>query len=296
MSDFARFSDTGASGVALPANTELQIAVWAGTPLSRVTVFTTPQLPEGAELFVIATGLLGELPRDEAGFSLLAITPSGALGFVKQNPVVFALHASPDAPAVDIYAGNAELVSGLSFGDLSAPIQVAPGSYTLSFRASQSGAEAATATTPALVAGERYLAVASGSPSFTMLPYADAFDLSSSDPLVRVIHASPDAGAVDVGTVDNGMVTAVGDYSDLSFGQASRAVGTALPVGVLPIGVASAGDTTPLVSFDVATASGVRAFAVAAGSVAGPGEAFRLLLVDTTTYPWASAEVLPKVE
>jgi hypothetical protein len=104
--NFERFGDTGVAGVALPSGTELQIAVWAGNPLERVTVFTTPQLPEGAELFVVATGLLSELPRDDDGFSLLAVSPTGSIGFIKQNPVVFALHASPDAPAVDIYAGS----------------------------------------------------------------------------------------------------------------------------------------------------------------------------------------------
>jgi hypothetical protein len=256
-------------------------------------------IPDGVTITAAAVGLFNSSQADDK-FRVLTFVENFADAGAG-NAIVRIVHASPDAPAVDIYAGNAKLVNGLAFGDLSAPIQVAPGSYTLSFRDSQSGAEAATATTPVLAAGERYLAVASGyllsgSPSFTMLPYADAFDPNSSDPLVRVIHASPDADAVDVGTVDSGMVTAVGDYSDLSFGEASSAVGTALPVGVLPIGVASTGDTTPLASFDVATASGVRAFAVAAGSVAGPGEAFRLLLVDTSTYPWASAEVLPKVE
>lgn len=296
---FERFGDTGASGVPLPANTELQIAVWAGEPLARVTVFTTPQLPEGAELFVFATGLLGNLPREDAGFSLLAVVPTGALGFVKQNPVVFALHASPDAPPVDIYAGEAELVDNLSFGEISAPIQVAPGSYTLSFRPFDNGPEAASATTPVLEAGERYLAVASGyllsgEPEFTLLPYADSFDLGAMEPRVRVIHASPDADAVDVGTVSGGTLTAVSDFTNLSFSDDSKASGTVIPVGTLPIGVAATGSTSPLASFGVTTALGVRAFAVAAGSLSGPGETFRLLVVDTATYPWASAEVLPE--
>ena len=298
--NFERFGDTGAAGVPLPANTELQIAVWAGEPLSRVTVFTTPQLPEGAELFVFATGLLGKLPREDDGFSLLAVAPTGAIGFVKQNPVVFALHASPDAPAVDIYAGDAELVDNLSFGNISAPIQVAPGSYTLSFRSFDNGPEAASATTPALAAGERYLAVASGyllsgTPAFTLLPYADGFDLSSDAPLVRVLHASPDAPPVDVGTVSGGTVTAVEAFTNLSFTEVSTVAGPELPVGTLPIGIAGAGTTEAVASFSVPTATGVRAFAIAAGSFGAesPGERFRLLIVDTASYPWASAELLP---
>jgi hypothetical protein len=295
--NFARFAETGAAGVALPAGTEIQIAIWAGAPLERVTVFTTPQLPSGAELFVIATGLLGKLPREADGFSLLAAGPAGTIGFIKQNPVVFALHGSPDAPAVDIYAGSSELVDNLAFGELSAPIQVPPGSYDLDFRANDDGPIAASATTPALAAGERYLAIASGflndTPAFILLPYADAFALGGSDARVRAIHASPDAPAVDIGTVAANVLTPVPDYTNVSFQDASVASGTSLPVAQLLIGVAPMGDTNPLVTFDITTAAGLRAYAVAAGSLQGTGESFRLVIVDTSTYPWVAAEVLP---
>jgi hypothetical protein len=231
------------------------------------------------------------------GFSLLAIAPTGSLGFIKQNPAVFALHASPDAPAVDIFAGSAELVDNLSFGELSAAIQVPPGSYTLDFRAHDNGGIAASATTPALQAGERYLAIASGflskTPSFTLLPYGDAFDLNDSQARVRVIHASPDAPAVDVGTVANNVVTAVPDFTNLAFTAASTSAGTSLPAAALPIGIAAAGTPTPVATFTVTTASGLRAYAVAVGSLGGTGESFRLVIVNTTAFPWTAAEVAP---
>jgi hypothetical protein len=35
------------------------------------------------------------------------------------------------------------------------------------------------------------------------------------------------------------------------------------------------------------------AFAIAAGSLGGMGETFRLMLVDTATFPWTAASVLP---
>jgi hypothetical protein len=299
ISDFARFDDTGEAGVPLPSGTALQLAVWAGSPLSRVTAFTTPQLPEGAELFVFATGLLSELPRETDGFSLLAVGPNGTVGFIKQNPVVFALHASPDAPPVDIYAGSSPLVTNLAFGDLSAPIQVPPSSYSLSFRAAGTMTEAASATTPTLAAGERYLAVATGflagtgADAFTLLPLGDAFSLDTTAPQVRVVHASPDAPAVDVGPVSGGQVSAVSDFTGLAYGDASDASGTVLPSGALTIGVAAANDTDPVASFSISTTAGLRAFAVAAGSFLGNGESFRLVVVDTGVYPWQAAEVSP---
>lgn len=295
IANFERFDDTGAAGVALPAGQNLQIAIWAGAPLSRVTAFTTPPLPGGAELFVIATGLLSKLPRENDGFALLAVGPSGAIGFIRQNPVVFALHGSPDAPAVDIYAGSAELADNLSFGGLSDAIQVPPGSYALDFRVHDNGPIAATVNTPTLAAGERYLAVATGfvgDASFTVIPAGESFSLAAASPLVRVIHASPDAPTVDVGVV-NGGFTPVPDFVGLAYGDASPESGTAVPAGNLTIGVAPTTTPTPAATFDVTTVSGLRAFAVAAGSLAANGEGFRLLIVNTGVYPWTAAEVLP---
>jgi hypothetical protein len=294
--NFERFAETGADGVALPANTELQIAVWAGSPLERVTVFTTPQLPAGGELFVIASGLLNKLPRETDGFSLYAIASSGAVGFVKQNPVVFALHGSPDAGPVDILAGTTELVTDIDFGQLSDAIQVPPAAYTLGFRTT-SGATV-TADTPALAAGERYLAIASGfagggAPAFTLLPFADALGQPNGGATVRVLHASPDAPPVDVGTADGNTVTPIADFSGLAFSEASASAGTELPAANLTVGVAAANTTDAVATFNLTTTAGLRAKVVAVGSLGGTGESFRLVVVDTSVFPWVAAEVLP---
>ena len=156
VTDFERFADTGEAGVALPSGTAIQIGVVAdGSP---VTAFTTPELPEGAELFVVATGQLADLPRQETGFSLLAVGPDGAIGLIPQNPTVFAFHAGSDAPAVDICVTDSPLLENVPFGAIGG-VQVPPGSYTLDFYAAPSnGCEGDPATsqdTPALEAGQR---------------------------------------------------------------------------------------------------------------------------------------------
>lgn len=298
VTDFARFADTGADGVALPAGTSLAVGIWAGNPLGRVTAFQTPALPE-ADIILIATGFLSELPRDDMGFGILAVGPSGTVGFIKQNPTVFVLHASPDAPAVDVLVGgtNTELIGDLSFSNLSPMVQVPPASYTLDVRVSSSGALAGTVTTPELMAGERYLAIASGfaggkAPGFTVLPYGENFDDSSS-PLVRVVHASPDAPQVDVGLWDGMTFTPVSDYNGLNFGDASQDMGTAIPALNLTAGLRVTGTDNVAASFDLTLANGQKAFAIAAGSLTGTGESFRLLLVDATSFPWQTAQVMP---
>jgi len=299
ISDFALFDDTGQGGVLLPSETELQIVIGAGTPPERVTAFTTPGLPDGEELFIIATGLLDRLPREEKGFSLLAVRKSGSMGLVKQNPVVYAVHASPDAPAVDIYAGGAMLVENLDWGQISDPVQVPPGSYQLDFTATGGAAIAASDSVKNLSRGNRYLAIASGyltsTPEFQLIPLVEMFNLISGDPLVRVVHASPDAPRVDGGPVVEGSVSVIApDFEDLAFTDASPQEGTAVPAGPITIGIAATGQTTPLFSFDLDVPAGGRLFGLAVGSaLSGPGETFHLLMINATSSPWISILVPP---
>ena len=53
-------------------------------------------------MYIIATGLTGDLPRQETGFALLAVGADSSTTWIQQNPRVYALHAGSDAPAVDI--------------------------------------------------------------------------------------------------------------------------------------------------------------------------------------------------
>lgn len=295
----ARFADTGAAGVELPAGEAIQVGIWAGDPLARVTAFTTPELPAGAELFVIATGSLAPKPRAEDGFGLLAVAPTGSIGIIRQNPVVFALHGSPDAPAVDVFAGTAELIDDLAFTELSGGLQVPPGAYTLDFFAHAAGSArpagdpAASATTPALAAGERYLAIAtgflSGTPSFRLLPLADEFEREGTEARVRFVHASPDAPAVDVGTMAENTLTPV--WSSVAFESSSAGAGTAVPSATLELGAGLPGAGTAVATFTVTTVDNLDAFAVAVGSL-GAGT-LRLVIVNATTGAWTASTVLP---
>jgi len=303
IEDLQRFADTGMTGIGLPAGESLQIGIRVAGG-DRVTAFTTPALPS-EELFVIATGSLVEPARDEDGFSLLVVGPEGSLGFIKQNPVVYALHGSPDAPAVDIYAGENLLVENIAFGELSSAVQVPPADfYVLDFYPTGTGPGAPTASfsTPALMAGGAYLAVAAGElapedtdEEFTLLAFEELFETTDVS-RVRAVHASGDAPAVDIGSVDS----ATGDLSvvvfeNLAFGAASDGVGAELPVGDLTLGVAANGDATPVATFDVTTTAGLQTFAVAVGALApDAGDAsFRLILVVASANPWIGAEVLP---
>ena len=296
-----RFSDTGESGVDLPAGTSLQVGVdvHPGIPF---TAFTTPELPAGEELLLIATGSVEATPRADDGFGILAVGPTGTIGFIRQNPRVYALHAGADAPAVDIYAGDAVLLENLAFGELSG-IQVPPGQYTLDFYGAGTGpgTPAASADTPELMAGAEYLAVAAGElapegteAGFGLIALEEVFEPTNFS-RVRVVHASADAPAVDVGTSDGTDVTAIGDFTNLAFGEASQAAGTEIPVGSLTIGVAGTGTTPVVADFDVTTTAGLQVFAVAAGALSPDAgeEGFQLILVPVSEGTWSAVPVLP---
>ena len=62
ITDFARFAETGPAVWPCPRVRPSRSASGPAIPLARVTAFTTPALPE-ADIFLIATGLLGDLPR-----------------------------------------------------------------------------------------------------------------------------------------------------------------------------------------------------------------------------------------
>ncbi len=297
-----RFADTGAAGVEVPSGTSLQIGITAGG--SRVTAFTTPALPPQANLFVIATGLLAKLPRENEGFALLAVGPDGVIGVIRQNPKIYALHGVQALGPVDIFAGDAELASDLAPDELSAGIQVPPGAYALDFYAATPGparpATTALATlgTGQLDAGQKYLAVASGiaAPGYrsavTLSAYAEGFDLGAraqTQSLIRAVHTASDVGPVNVGTatrsrLDNKLVRG------LRYLDSTDALGLGVAPGDYQIGIERPDDIIPvyLGTWDFMLPAAGRSFVVVTGTLQAPrGSRFpRPFIVDTTKAEW----------
>ncbi len=301
VASLARFADTGASGVALPSGKPLAIGIDAGG--ARVTAFTTPALPDGGDVLLIATGLLGKLAREGGGFSILAVGSNGNLGFIKQDPIIYTLHASPDAPAVDAFVGEAKIIDNLSFGKLTAPIQVQPGSYGIDVfahgagTARPSGSPALAAQSGKLMAGERYLTVATGflaQNTLSLQAAREGFDLTDGAAHLRVVHSSPDAPAVDVGLLSAAGTSISPLFSNIKFGGSSSDTGVSAMPASLPIGVTpTAADSTVVARFTVPAAANERAFVVAAGALSPPhgAQGFRLAVVDTAQSPWTVSHV-----
>ena len=308
VASLERFADTGADGVSLPAGAAQVGVLTTGAGATKVSAFTAPIV--AAEIFVIATGDVTQNARLDTSFGLLAVGPAGTVGFLKQNPRVYALHGSPDAPAVEIFAGTAELVGGVTYGDIAGPLQVPPGDYTLDFfpvtagTARPAGAPAGTDDVDGLVAGNTYLAVANGflapragttDAPFQVLALVEGFDLAdAANVRVRAVHGSPSAPSVTVGAVTGTAITTA-LASDVAFGASTAAEGASLPATTYTIGFAAGATTTPVLARFTAplTAAGKRWFAIAHGDFAAVAgrEPFGVFAVDTSVTPWTVTDL-----
>ena len=136
------------------------------------------------------------------------------------------VHASPDAPAVDVYVGNGSepTLANVSFGDVSSYLAVPAGTYNVTI--TLAGDRNATVYNTSLTLAPRTATTvaASGEVSTdSAMPFApqafndDAFTPDANNSTLRIVHLSPDAPTVDV-TAGNGSVVLA---ENVSFGGAS---------------------------------------------------------------------------
>jgi hypothetical protein len=113
------------------------------------------------------------------------------------------VHASPDAPAVDVFVNGDRAIENLSFGEATDLIALPAGEYDVAVAPTGAPIEDAviSATLP-LEAEAAYAVAATGTiADGTLGPQVypiDVAPLADGQARVRAIHASPDAPAVDV--------------------------------------------------------------------------------------------------
>ena len=111
------------------------------------------------------------------------------------------LHASPDAPAVDIYINDA-IVDGLTnvpFGTLSDYMSVPAGDYNVKVYATGDESMAVIDADVTVDPNMSYTIAATGLlADIAPAVFVDDPALSEDEALVRVVHLSPDAPAIDV--------------------------------------------------------------------------------------------------
>ncbi len=180
------------------------------------------------------------------------------------------LHASPDAPAVDIYLDDTivDALTDVPFGTISGYLPIPVGAHNVKVYATGTTADPVIDADVTVAAGEAYTIAATGAlADITPQVLKDDPDPSASTAKVRVVHFSADAPAVDIATAGSAVDDAV--VKDLAYPKATDYL--ALPGGTYDLEVRLAGETTVALALPNVKVQDGRAYSVfAVGSAASP--------------------------
>ncbi len=171
-------------------------------------------------------------------------------------------HFSPDAPNVDVFVDGDQVLSDVAYGDVSPYLGIEPGTYTVAITA---------AGDPATVAFEGEVTFDA---AFYTVAAVGELEAGTFEPLVlldagsalaRLVHASPDAPAVDVYANDEPL------FENVAFTEATDYV--PVPAGDYTLSVRPAGDPeTTVAEFDVTLELGTAYSAYAIGYLEPPAD------------------------
>ncbi|MGV7001387.1 DUF4397 domain-containing protein [Priestia megaterium] len=131
-----------------------------------------------------------------------AETPPAADERTAQNAEVRIVHASPDAPAVDIFVDDKALVEGAKFKDVSNSLPLSAGSHKVEvYEAKTKGTKDSIIEATLVVDGGKSYTVAAVNKAENLELQAFMNNKQGMDgkASLRVAHLSPDAPAVNVG-------------------------------------------------------------------------------------------------
>jgi hypothetical protein len=210
----------------------------------------------------LAAGVvIGSLLLASVGATAQSPEPAAETAWVR------VLHASPDAPPVDVYAGDAELLSDVPFGVISEYLEVPAGDHRIQVFAAGSDPAAGGAVIDAtltLAAGSMTTVAATNDvASIEAQVIPDAPAPVADQAQIRVVHLSADAPAVDV--APDGAEPIV---TDLAYPDATDYL--TVPAGEYDLEVRPTGSTDVALQLDPLTldaGSSYSAFAI--GSLEG---------------------------
>ncbi|PTL40088.1 peptidase [Alkalicoccus saliphilus] len=165
-------------------------------------------------------------------------TPALADSHGDENAMVRVLHASPDAPEVDVYVNGDAAVEGAAFQDITDYLELPAGDHEVAIFPAGEGGEGDPVIEETLTVegGMNYTAAAVDTlDNLTLEAFADDNTVEEGMTKIRVGHMSPGAPAVDVGLVDGDSLFegaeffAVTDYLELdpdTYDLEIRAAGT----------------------------------------------------------------------
>jgi Domain of unknown function (DUF4397) len=223
-------------------------------------------------------GLAGEHSKEEAMLRRIrsvAILATLLLGLLAATPrpgaaadaMIRVVHASPDAPAVDVYLNGQRAVANLRFTEGTAYAAVPAGSYRVQVFPAGTGPGGTAVIDATLdLQGGTASTVAAVNVVARIEPLVLTDDLTApaaGKAHIRVVHAAPDAPAVDV-AVKGGPVA----FRSVAFKSATPYA--PLDAGTYQLEVRPAGTTQAVLTTDPVTLAAGRIYTVfAMGQVAG---------------------------
>ncbi|MED5233768.1 MAG: CHRD domain-containing protein [Pseudomonadota bacterium] len=193
------------------------------TPAGETTVVYdsgTVNLADGADLLIAATNNVG---TGDSPVTLLAADGDGSFKIwdAEAGAAIRVVHGISDAPAVDVIANNeVVLVDGIQFPRTTDYVSVAAGDYLIDVVAdSDNSVVAIDDAELTLEVGMSYTAIANNvlsAPELDVL--VDMPRSVATEAKVRIVHASPSAGNVDIYVTADGEIDAVDPaFADIAY-------------------------------------------------------------------------------
>ncbi|NIK12477.1 DUF4397 domain-containing protein [Alkalibacillus almallahensis] len=185
------------------------------------------------------------------------------------DAMVRIVHASPDAPAVNVYVNGEATVEGAAFKDATDYMNLPAGEHDVAIYPAEANGEGdpVISQTLTIEAGEAYTVAAVGMLDNLSLKVAsDSMSVSEGMSKVRVGHLSPDAPMVDVGVIDGDALfsgasfPAITDYQELEAGTYDLEVRTEDGTQVLDLSGTTLEENTVYSVFAVNTADSLEAW------------------------------------
>jgi len=252
---------------------DVRVVLAGGNPATEAVIQANVTVEGGKDYSIIARGTGGTF-----GASVLEDDNSRPIAGQARVRVA---HFSPDAPAVDIFLNGARSpVQGLSYLSATGYLDVPPGSYEVGV--APAGGSPIYSTTLTIEAGKVYTAWANGllggagAQAFKVTPTVDAIYPTA---LVRLLHAVPDAPAVDIYL--DGQLTAAG----VRFGDLSGYL--SVYPGSYAVAIKPAGSDVTAISGTLSVEGGKVYTAAAVGRLSGTPAASVALFEDSQARPAA---------
>ncbi len=207
---------------------------------------------------------------------LLCVAMAGSM--MAQNARIRVVHASPDAPAVDILVNGAKVLEGIPFLGYSDYLSVPAGRYDI--RVNVTGTETTVLrANPELSSGNDFTAIAVGKVANLDLKLIADNNLEPAAGMVRLraIHAAPSAPTVDIYATTPYGVLAAPTLAGVPFNAASDYL--EVPAGTYQARVAVAGTKTVAIDSGRLPLSGGAVRTVLAVDSKGGGAPFTFLIL-----------------